>query len=92
MGCLVSAGFFLRFWVEGRDRFFLLFTLSFLLEALNRVMIGLAATPSEARPWLYGVRLLAYLLIIIAVVDKNRARSRSHGSSLDPRAGLTRGS
>jgi hypothetical protein len=72
MGSFVSGAFFLRFWREGRDRFFLLFALSFFVEAASRVAIALSAAPNEASPWLYCVRLLAYLLIIGAAIDKNR--------------------
>jgi uncharacterized membrane protein HdeD (DUF308 family) len=73
MASLVAGGFFLRFWRDGHDRFFLLFALSFFVEGLNRFAIALSPTPNEASPWLYGVRLLAFALIIAAAVDKNRS-------------------
>ena len=65
--------FFFRFWQNGRDRFFLLFAMSFFVESINRLALGLSAHPNEGAPIFYGIRLLAYLLIIAAVVDKNRA-------------------
>jgi uncharacterized membrane protein HdeD (DUF308 family) len=74
MSCTVITVFFVRFWRESRDRFFLIFALSFLLEGANRVAIALSAKPNEATPLLFGVRLFAYLLIIAAVADKNRTR------------------
>jgi uncharacterized membrane protein HdeD (DUF308 family) len=76
MGCLVIGLFFLRFWDRSRDRFFLLFALSFFVEGVNRIALGLSARPNEGSAIFYGVRLLSFLLIIAAVVDKNRSGSR----------------
>lgn len=72
MGSVVCALFFLRFWRYGRDPFFLLFALSFFVQAFNRAALALSDRPNEGSAWHYGVRLLAYLLIIAAVVSKNR--------------------
>jgi hypothetical protein len=72
LGTATIGLFFLRFWRDGRDRFFLLFGLSFLLEAANRVGLAMSDHPNEGSPWNYLVRLAAYLLIIAAVWDKNR--------------------
>lgn len=72
MASLTIATIFFRFWRSTRDRFFLFFGFSFLLESLNRALLGLMASESEGKPLYYLLRLLAYVLIIIAVVDKNR--------------------
>jgi uncharacterized membrane protein HdeD (DUF308 family) len=75
-GFAIAGVFFLRYWKETRDRLFLLFALSFLTSAVNRVM--LAATASSEREhdhYLYLVRLASFLLIIIAIVDKNVRRA-----------------
>lgn len=77
MAFLVCGLFFLRFWRRGRDRFFLLFALSFLVEGANRFALGLSTRPSEGAEAIYLVRLLAFLLILAAIVDKNRSR-RTH--------------
>jgi hypothetical protein len=66
--------FFLRFWRVTRDRFFLLFGLSFWLEAVNRVLLGAVPAWREDMPSYYMVRLLAYGLILYAIIDKNRRR------------------
>lgn len=68
--------FFFAFWRSTRDRFFLLFGTSFLLEGLNRILIGMANFKGEDEPLYYVIRLVAYGLILIAVLDKNRVRSR----------------
>lgn len=72
---LVAALFFLRFWRTSRDRFFLFFALSFLIEGVNRIGLFLSIGLTEDHPVYYLVRLVAYGLILVAIVDKNRARS-----------------
>jgi len=69
---LVAGLFFLRFWRASRDRFFLLFALSFWIEGANRFVLTLFVGPNEDAPLYYLVRLVAYLLIIAAIVLKNR--------------------
>jgi uncharacterized membrane protein HdeD (DUF308 family) len=76
MGCFVAGLLFLRFWRDGRDRFFLLFALSFFVEAFSRVLLALSPRPNEGSPWLYGIRLAAYLLILWAIFEKNRRTAR----------------
>ena len=69
---LVASLFFLRFWKHTRDRFFLFFALSFAIEGVNRVILYLSVGPNEDAPIYYLVRLLAYGLIVAAIIDKNR--------------------
>ncbi|MDQ2988652.1 MAG: DUF5985 family protein [Pseudomonadota bacterium] len=76
-GSFVVALFFLRFWRTTGDRFFLYFAMSFALEALNRMVLGALAGSGEDQPAYYLVRLLAYALILIAIIDKNRPRAAS---------------
>jgi hypothetical protein len=70
---LTAGLFFLRFWRTTGDRFFLFFAVAFGLEALVRVILGLSALSQESEPFIYGLRLLSYGCIIVAVVDKNRS-------------------
>ena len=74
---LVIALFFLRFWRTTRDRCFLFFALSFLIEAINRALMVSVAGWLENSPSFYMIRLLAYLLIIVSILDKNRKKVRS---------------
>jgi uncharacterized membrane protein HdeD (DUF308 family) len=74
---MVAALFFLRFWKETSDRLFALFAVAFAVLGVNRVLLTYFEEPHEARTLLYLVRLLAYLLMLAAIVDKNRARPRS---------------
>lgn len=72
MANLIIAVFFLRFWKKTRDRFFLFFAVAFILEGINRVLLGLSQGSTENEPIFYSVRLVSYVLILIAIVDKNR--------------------
>jgi uncharacterized membrane protein HdeD (DUF308 family) len=72
MANLVAGLFFLRFWQQSRDRFFMLFASSFFLEAVNRAALALAPQPNDGSPIFYCVRLLAFVLILAAIADKNR--------------------
>ena len=72
----VAGLFFLRFWRSTGDRFFLFFVASFWIEAGNRVHMGLMASWSEDSPTHFGVRLLSYGLILLAIWDKNRPRGK----------------
>lgn len=70
MGFIVAGTFFFRFWQETLDRLFLLFALSFWLQALIRV--GLSALGAhDGAVYLYVLRLAAFTLILAAIVLKN---------------------
>ena len=79
IGAIVTASFvaglfFFRYWRSTRDRFFLYFALSFWIEAADRVALGVLGSTSEFEPLFYGVRVLAYGLIVLAILQKNRKR------------------
>ena len=72
----VTAGvFFLKFWKQTRDSLFFAFGLAFVVEGLNRCAVLLLAKPSEGSPYIYVVRLLAFLLILGAILHKNYGRA-----------------
>lgn len=75
MGYTVSAVFFARFWRETHDRLFLFFSAAFGLLALQRTLLTSADALALDPTWYYVVRLIAYLLILAAIVDKNARRS-----------------
>ena len=68
----VIALFFLRFRRRTGDRLFTWFSAAFLLLSAQRFALTLAREWGEATLWLYGLRLLAFLLILLAIIDKNR--------------------
>jgi uncharacterized membrane protein HdeD (DUF308 family) len=68
----VTAGlFFLKFWKKTRDSLFLAFGASFIIEGLNRCAVLFVQKPNEGSPWIYLVRLLSVLLILVAILRKN---------------------
>jgi uncharacterized membrane protein HdeD (DUF308 family) len=68
----ITAGiFFLKFWRNTRDSFFLAFAASFLIEGLNRCAVLFLDKPNEGSPWTYLVRLLSFSLILGAILRKN---------------------
>lgn len=75
MGSAVAALLFLRFWRSGRDRLFLWFAAAFALEAVNRAAFAWQGARDEAATPYLLARLVFFLLILAAVIDKNlRAR------------------
>lgn len=76
MGLLAAALFFLRFWVRTRDSFFLFFSAAFLIEGISRLPLAFEHAPDETEPLYYLPRLVAFSLIVLAVILKNRPRGR----------------
>lgn len=66
--------FFLRYWRATRDRLFLLFCSAFWLLGLNWT---LASLTGPASGYAYMFRFLAFALIAVAVLDKNRRQGRA---------------
>jgi hypothetical protein len=74
MGYLVAGIFFLRFWRDSRDRLFAMFGAAFFILALQRFGLEFVKDFPEKEPLWYFVRLLAFVIIIAAIVDKNRKK------------------
>ena len=72
-GYSVAALFFLRFWRRSNDRLFAMFSLAFFLLAAQRLSLALLVGDGTPAIWPYLVRLAAFLLILWAVIDKNRS-------------------
>ena len=73
LGAWVGGVYFFKFWLKTRDRLFLLFGASFWLMALERVVLIFITNPiQEEYSYVYLIRLVAFLIIIVAVIDKNR--------------------
>jgi uncharacterized membrane protein HdeD (DUF308 family) len=63
--------FFVRFWRETHDSFFLAFALFFIVEGANRVALAFMSRPNEGSPWIYVIRLATLLIILAAILHKN---------------------
>lgn len=68
---LIAAAFFWKFWRQTRDTLFLAFAAAFFIEGVNRISFLVIDTPNEGSPTIYAVRLVAFLLILAAIVRKN---------------------
>jgi hypothetical protein len=68
----IAALFFAKFWRSTRDPLFLAFALAFAAESFNRIRFLFLERPNEGSPAIYVVRLLAFLLIVAAILWKNR--------------------
>lgn len=76
MGALVCWLFFFRYWKRTRDRLFVLFSVSFAALAIERmIFLVWHADRVENQFPIYGIRLVAFLVILGGIWDKNRARN-----------------
>jgi membrane-associated PAP2 superfamily phosphatase len=75
-GYLVAALFFLSFWRDTRDRLFCFFAGAFALLSLQRVALTWAMVTDRDTTIYYMLRLAAFVLFLIGILDKNRATER----------------
>jgi hypothetical protein len=74
MASFVAGAFFLRYWRSSRDRLFLFFAVAFWTLAIDWTALALTEPGTNARQYVFVVRLVAFALIIVGIVDKNRRR------------------
>jgi hypothetical protein len=72
MGCAVVGLIFLRHWRDSYDRLFLLFALAFGILAVDYAVLAMVAFGGEWRPYVFGVRVIAFGLILYGIYEKNR--------------------
>ena len=75
LGYAVVGVFFLRFWRRTRDGLFAAFAGAFWLMAVNSFLVEFLNLPREHVGWVYLLRLAAFALIIVAIVNKNMSRA-----------------
>lgn len=69
---LTASLYFLKFWKQTRDLLFLAFAAAFLIEAINRIPRLFVDDPRETSPETYVIRGFAFLLLLGAILYKNR--------------------
>lgn len=74
LACFVAGLFFYKFWMKSHDRLFMFFSFAFFLLSLERLVLGYLGTNNEPSPFIYLIRLGAFLLIIFAIYNKNKER------------------
>jgi hypothetical protein len=73
MGQAVLALYFARFYRDTRDRLFLFFAAAFAILSLQRLALAIGVDRGLDPMWSYGARLLAFLVLLWGIIDKNRA-------------------
>jgi 4-hydroxybenzoate polyprenyltransferase len=76
MGLAVATLLFLSYWRRTRQSLFLYFAASFFLLGINYLSLAVTQIPVEDRSPLFLVRLLAFALLIVGIVQSNRGPSR----------------
>jgi hypothetical protein len=77
MASLVISMVFTRYWRNTGDRFFLYFALSFAIEGAHRIYSSAAQSLLEDSALHYLIRLVAYGLILWAILEKNWPRNKA---------------
>jgi hypothetical protein len=77
LGYLVAVVFFLKFWRKTRDRLFLAFGAAFVLLSVNKILAMAIDAGDENVAYAYILRVLGFLLILVAIADKNFSVRRS---------------
>jgi hypothetical protein len=68
---LIAGAYFFRFWRRIGDRLFLHFAAAFWLFALNQLATSLPSVTDETAGYEYLLRVLGFVLILVAIIDKN---------------------
>jgi hypothetical protein len=76
LGYFIAGVFFLRFWRKTWDRLFLAFAVAFALLAVNQAIATFLEAGDERTVYAYALRVLGFLLILWAIVDKNLSARR----------------
>ena len=76
LGFAAIALFFLNFWHQTNIRLFGLFALAFALLTIERIVLVAVNLDNEFEPYVYLIRLTAFVVIIGAIFDHNRRRAQ----------------
>jgi peptidoglycan/LPS O-acetylase OafA/YrhL len=79
LGYVIAALFFARFWKRTRDRLFVAFAVAFVLLALNQALAQWLGAADERVGYTYLLRVLGFVLILAAIVDKNVSDRKTGG-------------
>jgi hypothetical protein len=74
--CVIVALCFARLSRATRDRLYAAFAVAFVLLGVNWTLLGMQTAGGDHSALAFLPRLLAFLLIIAAIVDKNRRAAR----------------
>ena len=72
LGYLLASIFFIRFWRQTRERLFACFAVAFFILFVERILLIPSSPFYSHSPHLYLTRLVAFVMIIWGIWDKNR--------------------
>lgn len=72
MSCVVAGLFFLRFWRESRERLMLVLAGAFALLGSSWLFLAISGSNDESNAHIYALRAIAFGLIVLGIIDKNR--------------------
>jgi hypothetical protein len=72
LGYFIAAAFFTRFWLKTSERLFLAFAVAFVLFGLNQAIAWFISVVSEPSSFVYALRIVGFVIILAAILDKNR--------------------
>lgn len=73
--CWIVSLFFLRFYIKSRDRLFACFSCAFFMLGVERLVISVYEISNEKVGAVILIRLISFILILLAIIDKNRRSS-----------------
>ena len=73
---VIAAVYFVHFWQRTADRLFLAFAAAFTLLAVNQLAVFLLGVDDERYNYAYILRVFGFMLILLAILDKNFFGSR----------------
>jgi hypothetical protein len=77
MAYAVAGLFFLRFWRKTGDSLFAMFAAAFWILSCQAMILPIYRGQEEVSPFIYTIRLAAFVIIIAAILNKNRKVARS---------------
>ncbi|HEY9713233.1 MAG TPA: DUF5985 family protein [Chroococcales cyanobacterium] len=66
----IAVGFF-RYWKRTDDRLFIFFSCAFGILAVSQIVVSVAGDTGEFAPYAYFMRLIAFIVIVLGILDKN---------------------
>ena len=72
VAAFVISLFFIRYWRQTRDPLFFMFAAGFLTFGVSRLILAFLEEDDEGRVFIYALRLVAFALILVAIIQKNR--------------------
>lgn len=72
MACMAAALFFVRFWRQSRERLMLVLAGAFGVLGVSWALLAGYGLDEEANVQIYALRALAFGLLALGIVDKNR--------------------